>query len=80
MHSTSEYDALPLGYVILRSLEISDDEHFQIVAGQSLAKRSPPYDTRTLGLFTDSVGKPEHISESVWVAHGHVDFVLVMLQ
>lgn len=79
VHSASQYHALSLGYVILRGLKIGYNEHFQIVSGQSLAKRSPPYDAWTLRLLTDCVCKLEHISEGIWVAHGNVDIVFVML-
>jgi len=79
VHSASQYHALSLGYVILRGLKIGYNEHFQIVSGQSLAKRSPPYDAWTLRLLTDRVCKLEHISEGIWVAHGNVDIVFVML-
>ena len=79
VHSASQYHALSLRYVILRSLKIGYNEHFQIVSSQSLAKRSPPYDTWTFRLLTDCVCKLKHISESIWVAHGNVDIVFVML-
>jgi hypothetical protein len=79
MHSAGQDHALSLRYVILRSLKIGYDEHFQIVARQSLAKRSPPYYTWACGLLTDCVCKLKHISEGIWVAHGNVDIIFVML-
>ena len=79
VHPACQYYALSLSYVILRGLKVGYDEHFQIVPGQSLAKRSSPYNTWTLRLLTNRVCKLKHISEGIWVAHSNVDIIFVML-
>ena len=80
MHSTSKYYAFTLGYVILRTLEVGDYEHFKIITRKRFAKRCSTQYLLAGWLLAYWIEEPMAVCVRVRVAHGDVDVVIIMLQ
>lgn len=80
MDATGENDALALGNVVLRALEVRNDKHFEAVAGERLAQRGSSEESLAVRQKTDRVQETVAVRVGVRVAHRDVDLVVVVFQ
>lgn len=79
MHAAGQDNATPLGYRVLARSEVGDDQHLEIIACNGLGQGGTPHD-RLVFRPVDAVEELDAVSKSVWVAHGYVDDVVIVLQ